>query len=74
MPIYCCNVNFTFREKLVPITRHNGASIGPAAEAIVLKRVEGCPENGPFWELAAILRTMYATSSWYNETIILTER
>jgi hypothetical protein len=29
------------------------ASIGPVAEAIVLKRVEGSPENGPFWELEA---------------------
>ena len=50
MPIFCCNVNFAFREKLVPITRRNSTSIEPTAEAIVLKWVEWSPENGPFWE------------------------
>jgi hypothetical protein len=47
MPIFCWNVNFAFREKLVPITRRNSTSIEPTAEAIVLKWVEWSPENGP---------------------------
>jgi len=46
MPILCSGVNRKHEEKLVPITRHNGTSIGPAAEAIVLERAVGCPENG----------------------------
>ncbi len=50
MPIFCFDVNFACDEKQVPITRQNGTSIGSAAEAIVRKRVEGGPENGPFWE------------------------
>jgi hypothetical protein len=53
MPIFCCNVNFAFREKLVPITRRFSTSIEPTGGVIVLKRVERCPENGPFWELEA---------------------
>lgn len=48
MPIFYFNVNFVFREKLVPITRHNGTSIGPVAEAIVHKRVEGVLRMGPY--------------------------
>jgi hypothetical protein len=51
MPIFCFDVNVAFDGKRVPITRHNGASIGPEAEAIVLKRMQGSPENGPLWEL-----------------------
>ena len=50
MPIFCCNVNFAFREKLVPITCKIGTSIGPAGVGNVLKRVEGGPENGPLRE------------------------
>jgi hypothetical protein len=50
MPIFCYDVNFADDEKLVPITRQMSASIGPVAEAIVLKRVEGSPENGPLRE------------------------
>ncbi len=53
MQIFCCKVNFAFREKLVPITRQISTSIGPLVEVVVLKRVEGSPENGPFWELEA---------------------
>lgn len=51
MSIFCFDVNFAFHEKLVPITRQISTSIGPVVEAIVLKRVEGCPKNRPFWEL-----------------------
>ena len=53
MPILCSGVNRKHEEKLVPITRHNGTSIGPAAEVIALKRLVASPENGPFWELEA---------------------
>jgi hypothetical protein len=45
MPIFCCNVNFAFREKLVPITRHNGASIGPDIPVMTLVLAEGRSEN-----------------------------
>jgi len=38
---------------LVPITRHNGASIGPDTPVKTLELVAGSPENGPFWELEA---------------------
>ncbi len=51
MLLFCIDVNSAFREKLVPITRRIVTSIGPAAEAIVRKRVKGYSENGPFWEL-----------------------
>ena len=47
MPIFYFDVNFVYDEKLVPITRRIGASIGPAAEANVLKRAEGFPRMGP---------------------------
>ena len=50
MPIFCFDVNFVFREKLVPITRQISTSIEPTAEEIALKRVEGVPENGPLQE------------------------
>jgi hypothetical protein len=53
MPIYWRNVNFVYDEKLVPITRRISVYIGPAGEAIALKRVEDSSENGPFWELEA---------------------
>ena len=47
MPIFCIDVNIAFHEKLVPITRHNGASIGPVGEMNVLEWVERSTENGP---------------------------
>ncbi len=50
MPIYWCNVNFAYDEKVVPITRHNGASIVPCEQVNTLDLVEMGPENGPFWE------------------------
>ncbi len=50
MPIFCFDVKCVSDEKLVPITRYNSASIGPAAEAIAFKLMERSPENGPFWE------------------------
>jgi hypothetical protein len=53
MPIFCFDVNFVYDEKLVPITRRSSTSIEPTTEVIALKRVEGSPENGPFWELEA---------------------
>ena len=46
MPIFCFDVNFAVDGKLVPITRRISTSIGPVAEEIVLKRVEGSSENG----------------------------
>lgn len=51
MPIFCSGVNRAGYEKLVPITRHNGASSGPDEQVSALKRVEGGPENGTLWEL-----------------------
>jgi hypothetical protein len=54
MAVFCFDVNCANDEKLVPLTRHNGASIRPAAEAIVLKRVEEYFENGPLREHEAI--------------------
>jgi hypothetical protein len=53
MPIFLFDVNFAFREKLVPINRRISSSLEPAVEEIALKRVEGSSENGPFWELEA---------------------
>jgi hypothetical protein len=55
MLIFCIDVNGAFREKLVPITRGIGISIGPTAEGNLLKQFESSSENGPFWELEAIL-------------------
>ena len=53
MPIFCADVNRAGEENLVPITRHNGASIGPDKHVNVLERAAVGPENGPFWELEA---------------------
>ncbi len=53
MPIFCSDVNRIGEGKLVPITRHNGASIGPDVTVMTLEQVEMGPENGPFWELEA---------------------
>ena len=53
MPIFCTNVNQVYQEKLVPITRHNGASSVPDEHVSALKLVEGGPENGTLWELEA---------------------
>ncbi len=53
MPIFCSNVNRASDGKLVPITCHNDASIGPDNLVIALKLVERSPENGPFWERVA---------------------
>ena len=50
MPIFCSDVNRASEEKLVPITRHNGASIVPDATVMTLELVVASPENGPFWE------------------------
>jgi hypothetical protein len=47
MPIFLCNVNCVYDEKPVPITRQIRTSNEPAAEEIVLKRVEGVPRMGP---------------------------
>jgi hypothetical protein len=47
MPIFCFDVNCADDEKLVPITRQNGASIGPDTLAIALDLVEMGTENGP---------------------------
>ena len=52
MPIFWCDVNLVYDEKLVPITRRNSTSIEPTAEAIVLKRVEGVPRIGPSGNVA----------------------
>ena len=46
MPIFCSDVNRTCEGKLVPITRHNGASSGPDEHVSAFKLVEGGPENG----------------------------
>ncbi len=53
MPIFCSGVNRASQEKLVPITRHNGASIGPDTTVMALELAVVSPENGPFWELEA---------------------
>jgi hypothetical protein len=53
MPIFCSGVNRASDEKLVPITRQNGASIVPDNRVITLELVAASPENGPFWELDA---------------------
>ncbi len=53
MPIFCSDVNQTNQEKLVPITRHNGASLVPDTPVMTLELVLVSPENGPFWELEA---------------------
>jgi len=50
MPIFCSGVNRASDGKLVPITYHNDASIGPDNLVIALKLVERSPENGPLWE------------------------
>jgi hypothetical protein len=50
MPIFCADVNRAGEENLVPITRQNGASIGPDKHVNVLERAAMGPENGPFWE------------------------
>ena len=52
MPIFCSDVNQANQEKLVPITRHNGASIVPNKTVMTLELVLESPENGPFWEQA----------------------
>jgi hypothetical protein len=50
MPIFYSNVNGESDEKLIPITRHNGASIVPDYYVNTLKLEEGNPENGPLRE------------------------
>ncbi len=50
MPIYVCDVNAAFREKLVPITLRIVTSIEPASMENLLKRVGVVPENGPLRE------------------------
>lgn len=54
MPIFCSNVNRASDGKLVPITCHNDASIGPDNLVIALKLVERSPENGTLWELSML--------------------
>jgi hypothetical protein len=51
MPIFCFDINQAIQEKLVPITRHNLASIVLDTPVMTLELAEGSPENGPFWEL-----------------------
>ncbi len=53
MPIFYSGVNRARDEKLVPITRHNVASIVSDTPVMTLELVLASPENGPFWELAA---------------------
>lgn len=47
MPIFCFDVNLADDGKLVPITHQISNSIEPAAEALVLRRVEEYPRMGP---------------------------
>lgn len=54
MPIFCFVVNFVYGEKLVPITRRIGTSIGPVAVTIALEWMDERSENGPFWERCAL--------------------
>ena len=54
MPIFCADVNRAGEENLVPITRHNGASIGPDKHVNVLERAAMGPENGVFWEVKSL--------------------
>ncbi len=63
MPIFCFDVNFAVDGKLVPITRRISTSIGPVAEEIVLKRVEGSPENGTLWVTVGCGRTIEGSIS-----------
>jgi hypothetical protein len=55
MPIFYSGVNRARDEKLVPITRHNVASIVPDTPVMTLELVLASPENGPFWERGAEL-------------------
>lgn len=64
MPIFCFDVNFAVDGKLVPITRRISTSIGPVAEEIVLKRVEGSSENGTLWERAILSFAARPFSKW----------
>ena len=50
MPIFCADVNRAGEENLVPITRQNGASIGPDKHVNLLERAAMGPENGPLRE------------------------
>ena len=68
MPIFGFDVKCVGDEKLVPITRYNSASIGPAAEAIALKRMEWNPENGPLWELGRVV--ILAAFAWLTRTAL----
>ena len=61
MPIFWFDVNFAFREKLVPIIRRIISSIEPAVEEIALKRGERSTENGVFWVSVLILSWFLAT-------------
>ena len=64
MPIFCFDVKCVCDEKLVPITRYNSASMGPAAEVIALKQMEGNAENGTLWEREAnFLHSLWAPGS-----------
>ena len=51
MPIFCADVNRAGEENLVPITRQNGASIGPDKHVNALERAAVGPENGELWVL-----------------------